>query len=295
MTALELLRVGPVDGVFYCRDYVSMQQETRLLAEVAAGKGRWVELSGRRLQNHGGSVTPKGLLPAPIASWLRQLLARLHADTESIGLYGPAPPNHVLVNEYRPGEGIMAHEDGPAYHPGVCILSLGAPAVIRFYRKTGSVGSDSQRQPGSDSQRRPGGDSQRQPGGGSQRRPGGNDTEPASCAASCDKPADAATPRGASPPAEHAAPAPPPAASLLLMPRSLLVFRGEAYHCHLHGIDAVESELLDQSLVNLHMVPPEAAAAAGGALPRRATRVSLTVRRVPKVIKGFAQLGGTAA
>ena len=27
------------------------------------------------------------------------------------------------------------HEDGPAYHPGVCILSLGGPAIIRFTRK----------------------------------------------------------------------------------------------------------------------------------------------------------------
>lgn len=26
-------------------------------------------------------------------------------------------------------------QDGPLYHPGVCILSSGAPAVIRFYRK----------------------------------------------------------------------------------------------------------------------------------------------------------------
>ena len=26
-------------------------------------------------------------------------------------------------------------QDGPRYHPGVCILSLGAPCVLRFYRK----------------------------------------------------------------------------------------------------------------------------------------------------------------
>ena len=29
----------------------------------------------------------------------------------------------------------MPLQDGPRYHPGVCILSLGAPCVLRFYRK----------------------------------------------------------------------------------------------------------------------------------------------------------------
>lgn len=32
--------------------------------------------------------------------------------------------NHVLVNEYQPGQGIMAHQDGPLYTPAVAILSL---------------------------------------------------------------------------------------------------------------------------------------------------------------------------
>lgn len=40
--------------------------------------------------------------------------------------------NHVLVNEYRPGEGIMSHQDGPLYAPAVAILSLGTPVVMRF-------------------------------------------------------------------------------------------------------------------------------------------------------------------
>ena len=30
---------------------------------------------------------------------------------------------------------LQAHEDGPAYHPGVCILSLGGSAVMRFHQK----------------------------------------------------------------------------------------------------------------------------------------------------------------
>jgi hypothetical protein len=30
---------------------------------------------------------------------------------------------------------LQPHEDGPLYHPVVCILSLGSPAVLRFWRK----------------------------------------------------------------------------------------------------------------------------------------------------------------
>ena len=70
-------------------------------------------------------------------------------------------------------------------------------------------------------------------------------------------------------------------ASVVLPRRSLLVFADDAYERCLHGIDAVKAEALDDSVVN-----PDAVAAAGGdgaTLPRRGTRVSLTIRRVLKV------------
>ncbi len=42
-------------------------------------------------------------------------------------------PNHVLINEYLPGVGIMPHKDGSAYHPVVCTVSLGAPLCLDIY------------------------------------------------------------------------------------------------------------------------------------------------------------------
>ena len=33
--------------------------------------------------------------------------------------------NHVLVNEYKPGDGIMPHTDGPAYVPIVATITTG--------------------------------------------------------------------------------------------------------------------------------------------------------------------------
>lgn len=65
---------------------------------------RCMQLSGRRLQNHGGIVHTKGLIPSPLPRWLQGLADRLHAD---IPLFGDKAPNHVLINSYHPGEGIM--------------------------------------------------------------------------------------------------------------------------------------------------------------------------------------------
>ena len=42
-------------------------------------------------------------------------------------------PNHVLINEYMPGQGIMPHKDGSAYHPVVCTVSLGSSLCLDIY------------------------------------------------------------------------------------------------------------------------------------------------------------------
>ncbi|KAE9396218.1 hypothetical protein BT96DRAFT_996937 [Gymnopus androsaceus JB14] len=45
-------------------------------------------------------------------------------------------PNHIILNEYLPGQGIMPHQDGPAYHPVVATISLGSHTVFHYYRYT---------------------------------------------------------------------------------------------------------------------------------------------------------------
>ena len=41
----------------------------------------------------------------------------------------------MLVNEYKPGQGILPHEDGGAYHPVVTTISLGSSIVLDIYTK----------------------------------------------------------------------------------------------------------------------------------------------------------------
>jgi len=53
------------------------------------------------------------------------------------GMFGDAPHgiNHCLINEYLPGQGIMPHEDGGAYHPVVATVSLGGSTVLEVSQK----------------------------------------------------------------------------------------------------------------------------------------------------------------
>ena len=45
--------------------------------------------------------------------------------------------NHLLINVYPPGVGIMPHFDGPLYQSKVVVLSLGGPAIINFTENYG--------------------------------------------------------------------------------------------------------------------------------------------------------------
>jgi alkylated DNA repair protein alkB family protein 6 len=63
-----------------------------------------------------------------VPPWLITVTQRIAKETTLF----LAPINHILVNEYLPGQGIMPHQDGPLYHPVVAILSLGSPALMHF-------------------------------------------------------------------------------------------------------------------------------------------------------------------
>lgn len=49
------------------------------------------------------------------------------------GVFGEVKANHVLVNEYLAGQGIMPHTDGPLFHPVICTISCGSHTILRFH------------------------------------------------------------------------------------------------------------------------------------------------------------------
>ena len=106
------------------------QQQDLIHAIYSAPKPKWTALSDRRLQNWGGYPHTKGMVPEPMPVWLSKQITAVAA----IGLFGDRTPNHVLINEYTPGQGIMPHLDGPLYHPVVVNISLCAPILMDFYK-----------------------------------------------------------------------------------------------------------------------------------------------------------------
>ena len=95
-----------------------------------AASGAWVQLRGRRLQCWGGRPEDKeNFWPEPLPPWLRRTAQGL----VEAGIFPPEmTPNHVLLNEYRRGQGILPHTDGLYYHPLTATLSLGGSAIMTF-------------------------------------------------------------------------------------------------------------------------------------------------------------------
>ena len=192
------------------------------------------------MQSLGGVVSRSGkLLPTPMPGWAKRLLARIEDDVKGFH----AKPNHILVNWYSTAHsGILPHEDGPVYEPLVAILSLAAPAVLRFAKKRSM--DDTQAAP--DQQE----DEQQAAAVGEQQ---------------------AAVPREARPHSHDLI------ASVVCQPRSLLVFSGHAYTSCLHGIlDQPVDHIDAATTVNAE----QAGLQLGQKLERASDRISLTVRRV---------------
>lgn len=53
-------------------------------------------------------------------------------------------PNHCLVNEYLSGQGILPHEDGPAYYPITATVSLGSYTILDVKAKSKGDSTDVQ-------------------------------------------------------------------------------------------------------------------------------------------------------
>ncbi|RVE41223.1 hypothetical protein evm_006112 [Chilo suppressalis] len=197
---------------YYISEFVSISEEKNLMANIySAPKPKWTQLSNRRLQNWGGIPHVKGMIAETIPPWLDTYLEKIHR----LSVMGRNKPNHILVNEYLPGQGIMPHLDGSLFYPTITTISLGSHIVLKFLE------------------------------------PSTEDDKKST---------------------NHAF-------SLLLEPRSLLILQNELFNYYLHCIEEVTEDLLDESIANLGMCSEKYIQ---GSSMSRGTRISLTIRHVPK-------------
>uniref|UniRef100_A0A7S1GBR1 Fe2OG dioxygenase domain-containing protein n=1 Tax=Bicosoecida sp. CB-2014 TaxID=1486930 RepID=A0A7S1GBR1_9STRA len=117
-------------SVAYYPDFVTPEEEGELLASTYLAAAPWHPLRKRRLQMYGGTPAAEGMRAQPLPPFMH---ACARALVEAGVFAADAPPNHVLLNEYEPGQGIMPHKDGPLYHPVVAILSLRSSCCLDFW------------------------------------------------------------------------------------------------------------------------------------------------------------------
>lgn len=121
---------GP-NSAFYIQNFITADEEELLLNQIKnSPKPKWTQLSNRRLQNWGGLPHPKGMIAETIPSWLDKYLLKLQKNN----IFDNHKPNHVLINEYLPGQGIMPHVDGPLFYPTIATINLGSHAMLDFYK-----------------------------------------------------------------------------------------------------------------------------------------------------------------
>ena len=218
----QFLVAGAPNTAYYVPDFITDAEEAALLAAVARTPApRWTQLANRRLQNWGGVPHPRGMIAETMPAWLQGYVDRVNqlgVFQDPVNNDKNVKANHVLLNEYLPGQGIMPHLDGPMFHPTISTISLGSHTVLNFYKEPeqeGEIQSLSDRL----------------------------------------------------------------VTSLLVRPRSLLVLQDDMYHRLLHGIEENKEDAINDVMCNLtncdHI----------GTTLTRATRISLTIRHVPKTTK----------
>lgn len=77
------------------------------------------------------------MIAESIPPWLDNYLEKIH----ELKLMGGNKPNHVLVNEYLSGQGIMPHLDGSLFYPTITTISLGSHTVLKFSEPSADEGS----------------------------------------------------------------------------------------------------------------------------------------------------------
>jgi alkylated DNA repair dioxygenase AlkB len=136
MGGLFPIRVEPSDipqitGLSYHSDYITETEELRLAA--AIDRETWNCSWDRRRQTYGASYGRDKVEVQPIPAWGIALADRIRKD----GLT-ERPFDHMLVNEYLPGQGIALHRDYEPFDRMVVSLSLFAPCLMDFRREKSS-------------------------------------------------------------------------------------------------------------------------------------------------------------
>jgi alkylated DNA repair dioxygenase AlkB len=124
----EAEQVPRIPGLVYIPDYLTEKDERKLAAAIDSAP--WDSTWERRRQPYGAGYGLHATAAPPIPPWGQSLAERLIQE----GI-GDRPFDHMLVNEYLPGQGIALHTDYEPFDRTIVSLSLLSPCVMDFRRK----------------------------------------------------------------------------------------------------------------------------------------------------------------
>ncbi len=135
----EEVWIEEVPGLLYIKNYITADEHGALLAHV--DNGLWLDDLKRRVQHYGFKYNYRArkvdmsMRVGELPEWLKNLSKKLHQDE-----YMPEVADQVIVNEYRPGQGISAHIDcEPCFKDTIVSLSLGSGCIMNFTNKLDST------------------------------------------------------------------------------------------------------------------------------------------------------------
>ena len=120
------------EDVYVVRNWLTVEAENALLHNLLAhSKSEFVHLkSGKRTASFGGKISPEGFFEEKnIPKYLYELMEPLQGSFQR-----ERAPNHLFVNDYDAGIGIMPHFDGPMYDNVVAIVSLDSGVVFDLFK-----------------------------------------------------------------------------------------------------------------------------------------------------------------
>ena len=129
--------LGSIPTLCYIPGVFTSDDELKILSAIQAEghqNNKWKNLKTRRLQLWETSSADHSSCGFP--HWL-QNLCNILVELRIFG-QDTVTPNHVLINDYEKGEGILHHTDGPSYYPKVAILSLNSSCIMTFRKRLDS-------------------------------------------------------------------------------------------------------------------------------------------------------------
>jgi alkylated DNA repair dioxygenase AlkB len=134
-TRNDLASLSKIKGLLYIPEYITKEEHALFGQSVNAEN--WLGDLKRRVQHYGYKYDYKArfidysMKIGELPEWVTPFANKLYQEG-----YMPALPDQLIVNEYKPGQGIASHVDcAPCFGDTIISLSLGSTCIMEFTNK----------------------------------------------------------------------------------------------------------------------------------------------------------------